>query len=85
MKLLLDNGADINVVNTKNNTALILATGEAFEKAAELLIERGADVNVVGQDNETGEITLIYYQIVCLNVFFLIFVSALTWAADKGT
>lgn len=54
LKLLLDNGADINVVNTKNNSALILAIGKSFEKAAELLIERGADVNIVGQNSETA-------------------------------
>lgn len=48
LKLLLDNGALINAVNENNNSALILATLKAFEKAAELLIERGADVNIVG-------------------------------------
>lgn len=57
IELLLKHGAKINAKNDKNNTALILATGKAFERSAEILIENGADVNVVGQDNETAVIT----------------------------
>lgn len=36
IKMLIEHGANLNVINDKRNSALILATGKAFEKAAEV-------------------------------------------------
>ncbi|HEY1343320.1 MAG TPA: ankyrin repeat domain-containing protein, partial [Bryobacteraceae bacterium] len=43
LKLLLDAGAEVNAKNSFDETALILAAGDA--RKARMLIEKGADVN----------------------------------------
>lgn len=53
IKLLIENGADVNLINEKNNTALIVALDRGFESAAEILIRNGAAVNSFGQNKET--------------------------------
>ena len=45
-KLLLDNGADVNQVVARDETALINAAFYGFYEMSELLIARGADVNL---------------------------------------
>jgi len=46
VKSLLKNGADVNAINKKGSTVLMIATGlDAQKEMIELLIEHGADVN----------------------------------------
>lgn len=54
VKILIENGADIDAINNANNSALILSIFGGFEKIAELLIQNGADVNIVGKFNATA-------------------------------
>ncbi|PCJ53558.1 MAG: hypothetical protein COA73_15075 [Candidatus Hydrogenedentota bacterium] len=44
VRILLDNGADVNLPNSHGSTALILAAGRTNQSTALLLIDRGADV-----------------------------------------
>ena len=44
--LLLDNGADINAIVPRDETALINAAYFGFYDMSQLLISRGADVNL---------------------------------------
>jgi ankyrin repeat protein len=54
-KVLLDHGADINIVDPDRHTALILALSSGHFDVAGLLIERGADVNM---DDKVGQTAL---------------------------
>lgn len=54
IELLIDHGADINVVSKTKNSALIEAIISEFEEASELLIQKGADVNVAGEDYKSA-------------------------------
>jgi len=55
VKLLLDNGANINAKDSKGNTALRNASGgnERIE-IVKLLLERGADINATNNDGRTA-------------------------------
>jgi len=46
MKILLDHGADPNVVNGRENTSLMLAVSLRNEAIMDMLMEKGADVNL---------------------------------------
>ena len=48
VKLLLSEGADINALNQKNETALLLAAAFGFTELAAVLIEAGADIELGG-------------------------------------
>ena len=52
--VLLDAGADINVVDPEQRTALILALMNGHYDAAALLIERGIDINMPDQAGRTA-------------------------------
>ena len=59
VKILLDNGADVNAKDDYVNTALILAVyGENIEKI-QLLLSAGADVNIKNRNGETILMTAI--------------------------
>lgn len=60
---LLQNGADINVVNKKNYTALSLAIEKGLRSDALLLIENGADVNYVGNNDNTPVVRIVYHRL----------------------
>ena len=53
-KVLLDAGADINIVDPDRHTALILALTNGQFDVAGLLIERGADVNMEDKVGQTA-------------------------------
>jgi UPF0716 family protein affecting phage T7 exclusion len=53
VQLLLDNGADVNVVTSTGWTALVGAIEEDHPETAILLINRGADVNAVDLQADT--------------------------------
>jgi ankyrin repeat protein len=54
MRILLDHGADPNLCNTKNNTALECAAGKGLRGAVLLLLERGASVNLQVEGRPTA-------------------------------
>ena len=60
LKKMLENGADINVVDLQGSTALIMSVHENYLKLAEFLIKKGADLN---KRNEYGVTALIYATI----------------------
>jgi len=55
VKFLLDQGADPNIKNKQESTAIIAAANESdfFEELVPLLIEKGADVRVKAKDGTT--------------------------------
>ncbi len=53
-RVLLDAGADINIVDPDRHTALILALSNGHFDVAGLLIERGADVNMEDKVGQTA-------------------------------
>ncbi|MEM7280840.1 MAG: ankyrin repeat domain-containing protein [Pseudomonadota bacterium] len=55
VKALLSGGANPNLVQRKNRTALHLAVLKNRPKLAELLLERGADIWVKDSDGQTAE------------------------------
>jgi ankyrin repeat protein len=54
VKVLLDHGADINIVDPDRHTPLILALSSGHFDVAGLLIERGADVNMEDKVGQTA-------------------------------
>ncbi|CAH1205447.1 hypothetical protein PAECIP111893_02350 [Paenibacillus plantiphilus] len=58
VKLLLDNGANINYQNKAYNTALISATDSGLTNMVKFLLENGADPNIGGGENQD------YYPII---------------------
>ena len=54
VKVLLDHGADINIVDPDRHTSLILALSSGHFDVAALLIERGADVNMEDKVGQTA-------------------------------
>ena len=53
VKVLLDQGADINAKDSEGNTALCIAAFERHQELAMFLIDQGADVNVKGVQEMT--------------------------------
>lgn len=51
---LLDNGADVNIVNTKRSTALMCAAYRGHAEVVALLLRRGADAKLMNNDNKTA-------------------------------
>ena len=54
VRVLLDAGADVNIVDPDRHTALILALSSGHYDVAGLLIERGADVNMEDKVGQTA-------------------------------
>jgi len=54
VKLLLDNGADVNAYNNYGDTALINASENGHIEIVEMLLEKGAVVNAKNNDGETA-------------------------------
>jgi ankyrin repeat protein len=54
VQLLLDRGADVNLVVPGDENALIQASGSGELAVVKLLVSRGADVNVRVQSAETN-------------------------------
>jgi ankyrin repeat protein len=57
VKLLIENGADINAKNEYDYNSLMLASKNGFIDVVSLLINNGADINV---ENEYGSTALTY-------------------------
>jgi ankyrin repeat protein len=57
VSLLVDRGANLNTVNKRGETALMLATAAANEKVVKLLIDKGADTQL---KNGAGESVMSY-------------------------
>eukprot|EP00792_Barthelona_sp_PAP020_P006697 TRINITY_DN3058_c1_g3_i1.p1 TRINITY_DN3058_c1_g3~~TRINITY_DN3058_c1_g3_i1.p1 ORF type:complete len:281 (+),score=54.78 TRINITY_DN3058_c1_g3_i1:577-1419(+) len=53
IKLLLDNGADINAVKQGGYTALYIACQRNYVEAVEYLLKRGANINTLDRDKGT--------------------------------
>ena len=62
VKLLIDKGADINLVNKNNTTALLIASSRNKTEIVKLLIENGADVNAVNIYNHTALQRAVYHS-----------------------
>lgn len=56
-ELLIDKGANLDIVNNKGETALMLAAGAGNEKLVKLLMEKGADAQ---KKNGAGETVMSY-------------------------
>src|SRR5688572_24685427 len=54
VRVLLDAGADVNIVDPDRHTSLILALSSGLYDVAGLLIERGADVNMEDKVGQTA-------------------------------
>jgi ankyrin repeat protein len=54
VKLLIDNHCDVNVRNSKGNTALILAAYNGHSECVKLLIDNHCDVNVGTGNGDTA-------------------------------
>ena len=54
IKLLVQNGADVNAATKEGNTALILAANEDQRGIIKFLTEKGANVNARTTDGLTG-------------------------------
>jgi ankyrin repeat protein len=53
VRRLLDHGADINILNSDNQSALYTATLKKKESLTKLLLEKGANVNEISTNNVT--------------------------------
>jgi len=55
LKLLIDNGADVNGKNLKNNTPLYFSISYSHTEMTEYLLSKGANVNeIINDNNETA-------------------------------
>jgi len=54
VKLLIENGADVNARNRYGNTPLMLASINGRQEAVRFLIEAGADMNVKDSEGSTS-------------------------------
>ena len=54
VQLLLDRGADVNIVGGQHGTALIAAAARGYGNMVQLLLKAGADVNMVGGEYGTA-------------------------------
>lgn len=54
VKVLVDNGADVNSKDPNGRTLLMIAAIRGYTEIAKLLIAKGADVNVKSDKNETA-------------------------------
>jgi len=62
VKMLLDEGADVNAVDDNGETAMHGAAYQSRSKLVQLLAERGADVNVWNRKNKAGWTPLMIAQ-----------------------
>ena len=53
LQALVDNGADVNAANKKNQTALIVACLKRYVSAINILLHAGADPNIADADGNT--------------------------------
>jgi len=56
VKILLDNGADVNATTNDDNgwTALMIAADRNHEDVVEILLDKGADVNATDKHDQTA-------------------------------
>jgi ankyrin repeat protein len=54
MKLLIDNGANLNLYDSNNQTSLILAIKEQLQDAVILLLSMGCDIDFIDNDSYTA-------------------------------
>jgi len=62
IQLLIDAGADINILTFEGKTALMYAVGACRYNAVKLLIELGADVNIISNNNYMNALNLAAYN-----------------------
>ncbi|KAJ4379967.1 hypothetical protein N0V86_004273 [Didymella sp. IMI 355093] len=48
VRVLLDNGADVNMQDGRYGTAILIASARGHKEVAKLLLDRGADINLQG-------------------------------------
>ncbi|MDD2715943.1 MAG: ankyrin repeat domain-containing protein [Candidatus Wallbacteria bacterium] len=53
-KMLIENGADVNLKDAKTQTPLMNAAYDQYSEIVALLIKKGADVNAVNNEGETA-------------------------------
>ena len=54
VQLLLDSGADINLVDIEGRTALMISSGKGYIPIVQLLLDSGADINLVDIEGRTA-------------------------------
>jgi len=95
VSLLLDRGADINIVGEDNGTALAVAAYRGNQAIVSLLLDRGADINIVGGHYGTALgaaafsgneeiVSLLLYRGAAINIVGGDYGSALGAAAYSG-
>lgn len=62
VQLLIENQADLNIVDNVGNTALMRAIYRSYDEIAELLIVKGADLNIINDGNWTALSLAEYYN-----------------------
>ncbi|WP_432654084.1 ankyrin repeat domain-containing protein [Spiroplasma ixodetis] len=54
MKILIENGANINHANQNGDTALIISTKKGYLSIINVLIKNGANINHANQNGDTA-------------------------------
>jgi ankyrin repeat protein len=73
VKILLDNGAEVNIKNNKNEIALMFAADDYYcdkLEAVSALLDKGSEVNAKNNDGETA--LMIAAQRGCINIVKLL-------------
>ena len=61
MKILVENGADINIKDSDGNTILLNATECGYADIIKLLVDAGADINITGDFGQTALHWAVYH------------------------
>ncbi len=70
-KILIENGADVNLVGPQNTTPLILASEHGYLQIAQLLISKGADPLIKGPDDYTARMVAESHQFKSLVTYLI--------------
>ena len=66
--LLLNNGADTDIINDDKNTPLHIACSKGYIKIVDLLLNNGADTNIINDNNTPLHIAIIEQNIPIINL-----------------